>query len=375
MSGMIIGIDASRAAYPQRTGTENYSLFLIRALLDLDTEHRFRLYFNLAPQRGLFPAERAELRMIPFPRLWTHVRLSLEMATRTPDVLFVPAHVLPLVHPSRSVVTVHDLGYIHYPEAHTRWDRWYLQWSTSYNVHHARRVIADSQATKGDLIKYCSAAPDEIHVIYPGYDRAFAPVRDPSRLAAVRERYGLTNAYAIHVGTLQPRKNLSTLLNAFAVVAQQRAELHLALVGKKGWLYEPLYAQAQRLGLQQRVHFIGYVPREDLPALLTAARVFLLPSLYEGFGLPVLEAMACETPVICSNVSSLPEVAGDAAILLDPRDTSAWAEALERLLGDESLRATLAERGLRQVTRFCWEQCAQQTLAVLEASTADAGER
>jgi len=369
---MIIGIDASRAAYAQRTGTENYSLFLIRALLDLHTEHRFRLYFNLPPQDGLFPAERAELRVMPFPRLWTHLRLSLEMARRAPHVLFVPAHVLPLLHPQRSVVTVHDLGYLYHPEAHTRWDRWYLQWSTSYNVHHARRVIADSQATKRDLIKYCSAAPDEIHVIYPGHDRSLAPVRDLSRLAAVRERYGLPSTYAIHVGTLQPRKNLSTLLDAFATVAQKHRNLNLALVGKKGWLYEPLYAQAQRLGLEQRVHFTGYVPRDDLPALLSAARLFLLPSLYEGFGLPVLEAMACELPVICSNVSSLPEVAGDAAILVDPREPSAWAEAIERVLDDEPLRATLVDRGLCQVTRFSWERCAQQTLTVLETTTADA---
>lgn len=369
---MIIGIDASRAAYPQRTGTENYSLFLIRALVDLDTEHRFRLYFNLAPQDGLFAAERAELRTIPFPRLWTHVRLSLEMATCRPDVLFVPAHVLPLIHPQNSVVTVHDLGYICYPEAHTSWDRRYLRWATQYNARCARCVIADSQATKRDLVEYCGTAADKIQVIYPGYDRAFAAVHDLSCLEAVRRRYGLPDAYAIHVGTLHPRKNLTTLLDAFAVVAPQHGDLHLALVGKRGWLYEPLFAQVQRLGLEDRVHFTGYVPHDELPALLTAARLFLLPSLYEGFGLPVLEAMACGTPVICSNVSSLPEVVGDAAILVDPRDLSAWIEALERVLDDERLRATLARKGLRQVARFSWEQCAEQTLAVLEASAADA---
>ncbi len=371
-SNMIIGIDASRATYAERTGTENYSLFLIRALLNLETEHRFRLYFNSAPEPHLFAAERAELRIIPLPRLWTHLRLSLEMTTRAPDVLFVPAHVLPLVHPRHSTVTVHDLGYIYYPEAHTRWDRWYLQWSTFHNVRHARHVIADSQATKRDLMKCFGSAPDRIHVIYPGYDRAFAPVCDPSRLAAVRERYGLPSQYAIHVGTYQPRKNLSILLDAFAAVAEQRAELHLALVGKRGWLYEPLFAQTQRLGLEQRIHFTDYASRADLPALLTAARVFLLPSLYEGFGLPVLEAMACGTPVICSNASSLPEVAGDAALLVDPHEPSAWAEALGRVLDDDQLRATLARKGLQRVAHFSWEQCAQQTLWVLEATAADA---
>jgi glycosyltransferase involved in cell wall biosynthesis len=363
---MIIGIDASRAAASQRTGTENYSLFLIRALLDLDAEHQFRLYFNSPPEPGLFAPECAELRTMPFPRLWTHVRLSLEVATRTPDVLFVPAHVLPLVHPRSSVVTVHDLGYLYHPEAHTRWSRWYLQWSTRHNARHALHVIADSQATKRDLVEHCGTAAGKIHVIYPGHDPAFAAVRDPSRLAAVRERYGLPAAYAVYVGTLQPRKNLSTLLAAFATVASKYSDLHLALVGRRGWLYEPLFAQTRQLGLEQRVHFTGYVPRADLPALLTAARVFVLPSLYEGFGLPILEAMACGTPVICSNASSLPEVAGEAAILLGPRDPGAWSEALERVLGDERLHSTLSKRGLRRVNRFSWVQCAQKTLAVLE---------
>jgi len=367
---MIIGIDASRAAYAERTGTENYSLFLIRALLDLETEHRFRLYSSISPEPDLFATENAELRIMPFPRLWTHLRLSLEMVLRAPDVLFVPAHVLPLLHPKHNVVTVHDLGYLHYPEAHPQWDRWYLRWSTLHNVHHACRVIADSEATKRDLIEYCGAPADKIQVIYPGHDPAFVPERSPSRLEAVREQYGLPGDYVIHVGTCQPRKNLGTLLDAFSVVCRQHPHLHLALVGKKGWLFEPLLARTQQLGIQRQVHFTGYAPRADLPALLTAARAFLMPSLYEGFGLPVLEAMACETAVICSNASSLPEVAGDAALLVDPHDSAAWAVALERVLTDEPLRTELVERGLRQVGRFSWAECARQTLAVLETAAA-----
>jgi glycosyltransferase involved in cell wall biosynthesis len=368
---MLIGIDASRAAYPQRTGTENYSFYLIRALLELDTAHRFRLYSNARPEPGLFAVERAELRTMPFPRLWTHLRLSLEMAVRAPQVLFVPAHVLPLVHPRHSVVTVHDLGYIHYPEAHRRWDRWYLRWSTLHNARHAVLVIADSQATKRDLVEHCGTAAEKIHVIYPGADHALGPQRDPSQLATVRERYGLPGTYVIHVGTYQPRKNLSTLLEAFAVVAGKHTDVHLALVGKRGWLDQPLFEKARQLGIEPRVHFAGYVPNDDLATLLTAARVFAMPSLYEGFGFPVLEAMACKTAVICSDSSSLPEVAGDAALLVDPHDARAWAESLDRLLSDEGLRAALIERGLRQVARFSWAQCAQETLAVLEAAVID----
>jgi glycosyltransferase involved in cell wall biosynthesis len=365
---MLIGIDASRAAYPQRTGTENYSLFLIRALLKLDRENPYRLYFNQPPAPDLFAAApNVEIRTMPFLRLWTHMRLSWEMATHAPDVLFIPAHVLPVVHPRRSVVTVHDLGYLYYPQAHTRWARWYLQWSTVHNARTAAHVIADSEVTKRDLIEHCRAASDKVTVVYPGYDPTFAPVRDHARLAAVRERYQIPGTYVIYVGTLQPRKNLTRLLDAVAVLVKQGRSVHLVIAGKRGWLYKPLFAHVHQLGLEECVHFIGYVPQEDLPALISAARAFVLPSLYEGFGLPILEAMACGTPVICSNVSSLPEAAGDAAILVHPHDTAQLVRALSRVLDDDGLSGELAQKGLRQVTRFSWEKCAQETLRILEA--------
>jgi len=365
---MLIGIDASRAARPDRTGTENYSLFLIRALLQLDRQNRYYLYFNRPPAPNLIAvAENVAMRIMPFPRLWTHARLSLEMIMHPPDVLFVPAHVLPLLHPRRSVVTVHDLGYLYYPQAHTRWARMYLQWSTAYNARSAAHVIADSQATKRDLIQHCGASPEKVTVIYPGCDSVFAPVRDAARLAAVRDRYGIATPYVLYVGTLQPRKNLTRLLDAFAALVQRGAGTHLVIAGKKGWLYEPLFAQVRQLGLAERVHFTGYVPQEDLPTLISGARAFVLPSLYEGFGFPVLEAMACGTPVVCSDVASLPEVVGDAALLVDPQDSGQLVQALQRVLDDDVLHSSLAERGLLQAARFSWEECADQTLRVLEA--------
>ena len=368
---MLIGIDASRATAVERTGTENYSLFLIRALLELDHRNRYRLYFNLTPAPQLFdPAANVDLKTMPFPRLWTHVRLSSEMATRPPDVLFVPAHVLPVVHPARSIVTVHDLGYLHYPKAHTHWARWYLNWSTRYNARAAAHVIADSLATKRDLTERGYAAPDKVSVVYPGYDEAFAPVRDERHLAEIRTRYGLPDVYIICVGTLQPRKNLEALLDALAELSRQGKPVHLAIAGKKGWLYESLFAQVRCLGLVDRVHFLGYVPQADLPALVSGARAFLLPSLYEGFGLPVLEAMACGTAVICSDVSSLPEIAGDAAILISPHDTEQLIKALCRVLDDDEFRGELEHKGLHQATRFSWKEAAQQTLQILEAQRA-----
>ena len=364
---MLIGIDSSRATGPQRTGTENYSLFLIRALLELDTENRYRLYFNGPPAPDLFtPRRNVQLRAMPFARLWTHIRLSLEMATNAPDVLFVPAHVLPLVHPPRCVATIHDLGYLYYPQMHTRWARWYLQWSTAFNVRAATQIIADSEATKRDLIAHCHADPDGVTVVYPGYDESFTPVQDQARLTAVRQRYGLTRTYVLYVGTLQPRKNLTTLLDAFAALLEQGRDVDLVIAGKRGWLYESLFGRARSLGLQERVHWLGYVPPEDLPALLTGARAFAQPSLYEGFGLPILEAMACGTPVICSGVSSLPEVAGDAAILVDPHAVGELTQALRRVLDDDELHQELTRRGLQQVSRFSWARCAAETLTVLE---------
>jgi glycosyltransferase involved in cell wall biosynthesis len=363
---MLFGIDASRAAYAQRTGTENYSLFLIRALLEQDQQNSYRLYFSQPPGEGLFaPRPSLQMRVIPFPRLWTHLRLSWEMLTAPPDVLFVPAHVLSLWHPRRCLVTVHDLGYLHYPEAHTTWAQRYLQWSTAFNVRVAAQVIADSEATKRDLIQYCQAQPERIHVIYPGYDPTLRPAHDKARLDSVCGRYGIHTPYFVHVGTLQPRKNLVRLLEAFVAVVQEGQDVHLVLAGKKGWLYEPLFARVRDLRLEDRVHFTDYLPQDDLPVLLTGARAFVLPSLYEGFGFPILEAMACGTPVICSNVSSLPEVAGDAAMLVNPLDTGQLASAMHRLLHDDALAKDLAARGLTQASLFSWERCAQQVLALL----------
>ncbi len=370
---MLIGIDASRAVTARRTGTETYSLHLIRALLALGEKHRFRLYFNRPPPVGLFP-DGAELRVIPFPRLWTHLRLSWEMAVRPPDLLFVPAHVLPLVHPRRSVVTVHDLGYHYYPQAHTLFQNLYLRWSTRYNARAAARILADSEATRQDLIRYYNTPPDKIVVVYPGRDESLAPVSDPAILAAVRARYGLPGPYLLYVGTLHPRKNLGFLIAAFASnlyspssdLRSLFADLSLVLAGQKGWMYDDIFAQVRRLGLEQRVLFPGYVPDADLPALLSGALAFVFPSLHEGFGFPVLEAMACGTPVICSAASSLPEVAGDAALLVNPREVEDLTEALAQIVADEGLRRDLVARGFRQVQKFSWRHSAGQTLAVLE---------
>ncbi|MGQ0604568.1 MAG: glycosyltransferase family 4 protein [Anaerolineales bacterium] len=375
---MHIGIDASRTTVARRTGTESYSLNLTRALLrqaaprsgvgealrasPAQTEfapasHRVTLYFRDQPAPGLFPS--ATQRVIPFPRLWTHARLSWEMLTHPPDVLFVPAHVLPLVCPAPAVVTVHDLGYRHFPDAHPLAQRLYLDWSTRFSAQRAAYVIADSQATRRDLARFYAVPENNISVVYPGRDETLRRV-DPSAVrGALRVKYQLPETFLLHVGTLQPRKNLLRLIEA---VSHQPSVITLVLAGRPGWQSQPILAAART----HNVRVLEYVPDEDLAGLYSGAAAFIFPSLYEGFGFPVLEAMACGTPVICANTSSLPEVAGEAALTVDPLDTEALTGAITRVLGDAGLRESLIAKGYAQVQKFSWEKAARETLSVLE---------
>ena len=410
---MIIGIDASRATRGVRTGTERYSLQIIRHLLSLPTaiHYQWRLYTDqtLAPEQiaeltapclaGRLSHPKVDVCTRPARHLWTHRALAREVIQHPPDVLFVPAHVIPFVWPPArlppSVVTIHDLGYHYFPEGHTRRQRLYLRASTQWSTRVARRVIAVSQATAHDLAALYATPSTKIRVIHEaaGQDRplmqgsagsanvAEADVAtadmatsavDPVTLDAVRERYSLHRPYGLYVGTIQPRKNLARLIDAYAQLnTHTPRDWDLLLVGARGWLSEPLYTQVAKLNITDRVRFLGYVPDEDLPALMGRARFFCFPSLFEGFGLPVLEAQSHGVPVMTSkNVtttnSSLPEIAGDAALLVDPTDIDAIADAMLQLSQDENLRQRLIAAGYENVKRFSWEKAARETLAVLE---------
>jgi glycosyltransferase involved in cell wall biosynthesis len=371
LKSMLLGIDASRALRARRTGTENYARALIEALVALAPHHQFRLYINAAtPQAAdgwLAGTGNAEFVCLARGRLWTHLALGPELARRPPEVFFEPAHVLPLQHPAASVVTIHDLGYEYFPAAHPLLQRLYLRLTTHWHTRAARTVLADSEATRQDLIRLYGADGGKIQVVYPGVDNNhFQPVRDPARLAAVRGRYGLPEAYLLYVGTLQPRKNLARVIAAFATLASEFPHVGLVLAGQAARQGNELQRQVDWLGLSNRVHFPGYVADQDLPALLTGARVFVFPSLFEGFGLPILEAQACETPVLTSTTSSCPEVAGAGALLVPPTDVRAISMALRRLLSEPSLRAHLVEAGRQNLGRFGWEAAARVTLAVLQ---------
>lgn len=363
---MQIGIDISRLAASQRTGTEHYTWELLAALGAIDQINSYRLYANQRPAALPPLPPNYLLRVMPWRRLWTHLRLSAELLRTAPDVLFIPAHVLPLVHPVRSVVTIHDLGYLHYPAAHPTWQRIYLRLSTMWSARQASHLIADSQATQRDLVRYCRVAPNKISVIYLGVSPRFVPVTAAAAQAAVAARYGLRSPFLLFIGTVQPRKNLVRLISAFAQA--RLANVQLVIAGKRGWLTEEIERLAAAQGVA--VHFTGYVADADVPALISAARALLLPSLYEGFGLPALEAMACGTPVLAAHVSSLPEVVGDAGVLVDPLDIASISDGLRRLALDDPLHAELRERGLARAAAWRWSHTAQATLHVLQAVAA-----
>jgi len=362
---MRIGIDASRTTTAQRTGTEAYSLAITRALLALDTPHEWTLYFRDAPPPDLFSHERSADRpnhlttLLRPRRLWTHLGLSRELRRRPPDCLFIPAHVLPIYHPCPSVVTVHDLGYLHFPESHPLTQRLYLHWSTRFSARNAAALIADSEATRRDLIAHYRIAPEKITVVHPGIDSALKPLRHPNHRWPVRQKYNLPEKFILHVGTLQPRKNLERLIEAF-----DPAQTSLVLAGRRGWLADSIYEKGKAKG----VLFLDYVADNDLAALYSMAAAYVAPSLHEGFGFTILEAMACGTPVICSDGGALPEVAGDAAIVIPARDTQALAEAIRRVLADESVRRDLIIKGYRNAGRFSWGRAAKQTLEVIETT-------
>jgi glycosyltransferase involved in cell wall biosynthesis len=235
-----------------------------------------------------------------------------------------------------------------------------------FSVRAARRVIAISEATKRDIVTYYKAPSRKVHVVYHGRDTAFAPVEDEGTIEEAAARYGVRRPYCLHVGTLQPRKNLMVLVEAWQRLREaQEKPPGLLLAGKKGWLFDSLFEAVEERNLGDLVKFADYVERDDLPALYSGAMALTFPSLYEGFGLPALEAMSCGTPVLASDASSLPEVVGDAGLLLDPHDPSAWSGVVQRLMRGKALQRDLSHKGLERAAQFTWERCARQTLQVL----------
>ncbi len=302
----------------------------------------------------------------PVRILWEQTFLPLELARRRVDLLHAMAFVTPVLAPVPSVVTVYDLSFALFPESFRPFNRWYLTTMTRRSVRKARAVIAISQNTANDLHRLWGVPRDRIHLAYCGVDDIFRPI-PASEVAAFREARGLPARYILFVGTLEPRKNVVRLLEAYALLKRQGISHKLVVAGGKGWMYEPIFEAVERLGLGSDVLFPGFVPRQELPLWYNGADVFVYPSLYEGFGLGPLEAMACGTPVVVSDRASLPEVVGGAGLTVSPDDAPALAEAMGAILSDAALATRLRERGLRRAGEFTWERTAQATVRAYES--------
>ena len=376
MPNMRIGIDYT-AAVRQGAGIGRYTRQLVHALIDLDTQNEYVL---LVAGAGVSHSavqdldSRGNVRGVILPVsdhtlavLWHRLRLPLwvELASGALDVFHSPDFTLPPVRKAKTVVTVHDLSFMRVPQCSEPSLRSYLLQVVPASVHRADMVLADSECTKSDLCELLDVDPARVEVIYAGVEQRFRRVQDAHLLRAVRERYHLPSRFILGLGTLQPRKNFERLIEAYAHVRKKLGdEISLVIAGGRGWMYQGIFQRVEELGLQDMVCFPGYVADEDLPALYTLADLFVFPSLYEGFGLPPLEAMACETPVVTSNVSSLPEVVGDAALMVDPHDVRALAEAMQEFLSDRDLRIEMVRRGVVRAQRFSWSQAARKLLDV-----------
>lgn len=375
-----IGIDAhllSFAASYRQAGVSRYIAELLRALATAcvpssDQQHEYIAFTG--PQRppaGFVPPQTLQWRQSRWPTARAAVRIAWEQAlgpvvTRRErlDLWHGPVNVLPLALPCPGVVTVHDVAFLAYPSAYHPAKRRYLSLMTGLSTRRAARVIAVSASTRAELVRWLGVPASKIVVIHNAADRRYTPL-PPDEVARFRAARDLPKRMLLAVGTLEPRKNLRGLLEAFALLAPD-TDATLVIVGAKGWLYDEIFATLEQLGLRDRVRFAGYVPGEELPLWYNAAEVFVYPSLYEGFGLPPLEALACGAPVVTSAASSLPEVVGDAAVLADPRDPAALAAALRRVLDDAELRAALRERGPRRAAEFSWRRTAAATRAVYD---------
>jgi glycosyltransferase involved in cell wall biosynthesis len=356
------------------TGLGRYASGLAQALLDLGVPMKG---FINDPRESQLPPR---LRSMPIltarlPRRRWRLRAAMSYFGWPPmdrafgDVKLFHAtdHLLPKLRGVRSVFTLHDTAYLHFPEHHLPRNRIFLRVMMPRFLELADRVIAVSQQTRRDALRFYHLDPAKIHVIGEGVEARFRPDLDPRSVMEIRQRYALPERFILYVGMIQPRKNLPTLLEAYAAIRPDHPDVGLVIVGARGWLYKDVFRRLRELGLEDRVVFTGHVPDEHLPALFNAAEVFAFPSIFEGFGLPPLEAMASGVPVVCSDASSLPEVVGDAALRLPPRHVTAWVRALRRVLVDSSLRASLRRRGLDRARLFTWEATARKTLEVYQS--------
>ncbi|MBD3311591.1 MAG: glycosyltransferase [Candidatus Magasanikbacteria bacterium] len=375
---MIIGIDASRANNLQKTGVECYAFQLIQELKKNIPENvRVVLYTDkpLQGQLSEMPVNWQE-KVLHWPpkRLWTQIRLSWEMFVNPPDVLFIPAHVFPIVHPKKTIMTVHDVAAAKYPKSFNWFERWYSLWSAKHALNTLWKIITPSGFTKKELerLETGDRRPDDkIFIIKHGYDKKYKVIDDEKKIVEILKKYKVKKPFVMSVGRLEEKKNTVNIVKAFEIIKQKNnlqssaTSLQLLLVGSPGFGYEKVAQVIRTSQYKDDIIQPGWVSEQDLPYLMNAAELFVFPSLYEGFGLPVLEAMACGTPVVTADESSLNEVAGKAALYVDPSNIDAIATTIQRFLDDNNLREEKVVLGLERVKKFSWQKCASDTLGVI----------
>jgi glycosyltransferase involved in cell wall biosynthesis len=377
---MHIGLNAhllSSSSSYRAAGINWYIYNLLRHLPRAAHRHSFTAFLGDEEAARAFSGLRTEVSAISTARpavriLWEQLVQPLRLARSGIDLLHSMAFVQPVIMPCRGIVTIYDLTFILFPQGLQPWRRLYLKWGTSCSAARAERVIAISLSTKRDVVSLLGVPEDKVEVVPCGVDEDFHPRPGSDALDRLRDRRGLPRQMLLSVGTMEPRKNLNTLLQSYALLRGRMQIAPLVVAGPRGWRHEEVFSTVERLGLEETVLFPGYVPREELPFWYNAADLFVYPSLYEGFGLPALEAMASGTPVVTSNTSSLPEVVGDAGLLVNPSDPEAMAEAIQKVLTDSDLRDSLRERGLERARAFTWDRAAQDTVAVYDRALAGA---
>lgn len=367
----VIGIDASRAFLKQRTGIEEYSYQVIKHLRDvIPSDAEVILYVRKKKSQREIDFELPKnwrVQALWAPRFWTQIALSLEMLFRSPDVLFVPAHTVPLIHPKKTVVTIHGLEYEYCKEAYSFWERIYMHYSIMWSCKVASTVVCVSENTKKDVVKLYRVAEAKIRVIAEGYENNFQfPISNPPAGRAgfqtsINESISqIKTPYLLFIGRLEARKNIVRIIEAFEILKEKYTIPHeLVLVGKPGFGYGRIQAKIRDSRFEIHIRELGYVTEEEKWALLQNTEVFLFPTLYEGFGIPVLEAQSVGVPVVTSNTSSLPEVAGEGAIFVDPLQAESIAAGVQSLLSDSELRSGIIEKATRNVGRYSWVRCAE----------------
>jgi glycosyltransferase involved in cell wall biosynthesis len=367
-----IGIDYT-PAYEQGGGIGRLVRDLIHALAQHDHENAYRLFVagwqDPPPPLGdNFIWRGTRFRPKDLARLWHRLRLPVPIETfvGAVDLYHATDFVLPPVRKhTKTIVTVHDLSFVRVPEAASPSLKAYLDRVVPDSIARADHVIADSEATKRDIISEYGTNPAKITVLLSGIDARFQPENDSDRLQAVRAKYGIgEKPYFFSIGTVQPRKNYSRIIKALKCLRDDGYDVQLVIAGGRGWLEDEMYQTIAQTGIANAVKLIGFADDDDINALYSGSVGVVFTSLYEGFGFPVLEGLACGVPVITSNVSSLPEVAGDVALMVDPHDVDAIGDAMRRLLVDDALRQNMVERGFVHIQKFTWERSAKQLLNI-----------